>query len=558
MKEMKTITGLLLMLLILAGSCSQPGIEEESKYEATWESLKQAPVPEWIMDAKFGIYTHWGVYSVPAYSTNVYGQKMYNSWEKDAAETGIRKYHEENYGSIFEFGYKDFVPMFTTPEFDPVEWVDVMKSGGVKFAGICLVHHDGFCLWDSEFTRWDSKEMGPKRDIYGELAKEIRKQDINLLATFHHARTYGHHLSLAEKAGFTDEEKSKLDIYNPEYDDLYRNPATVSKEEFGTEWQNKISEVIEKYQPDAIWFDGLSRQISQGIIDEEKLLTTIADYYNEGTPYVEDPIIMNKLPSGKVWNFPVGFGLRCYENGRDMEMDVRGDWLIDRAIGYPWTWVNDKTYPQHASYHIVSIVDITARGGIMLLSLTPKGDGSIPEEEKEIMKGIGDWLKVNGEGIYATRPWKTVAEGLDVDQIREEGYIERRGKIGATWDFKELESSEGEAFRFTRSKDYKNLYAFVIGLPDGMEVTIKTLRTGNVAAGGKGIKSVSMLGSEADIEWEQTSDGLKLLLPEKLPCGVAYGFKITPKGGRIDDAPRELLEDPIERKGEWPVFNSIR
>ena len=408
------------------------------------------------MDAKFGIYTHWGVYSVPAYSTNVYGQRMYNSWEKDAQGDGIRKYHEENYGSIFEFGYKEFIPMFTAPEFDPVEWVDVMKSGGVKFTGICVVHHDGFCLWDSEFTRWDSKDMGPKRDIYGELAKEIRKQDIHLLATFHHARTYDHHFSVADRAGFSDEEKKKLDIYDPEFDDFYRNPETVSKEEFGTEWQNKINEVIRKYQPDAIWFDGLSRQISQGIINEEKLLDCFAGYYNQGTPYVSDPVIMNKLPSGKVWNFPVGFGLRCYENGRDMERDVRGDWLIDRAIGYPWTWVNNKTYPQQASYHIVSIVDITARGGIMLLSLTPKGDGSIPEEEKKIMKEIGDWLKVNGEGIYGTRPWKKVAEGIEVDQLREEGYNERRDMVGASWRFEALEESKGEAFRFTRSKDYEH------------------------------------------------------------------------------------------------------
>ena len=552
---MKTTTNLIaftLLVLFSLPSCAQ------EEYEPTWESLIKAPVPEWIMDAKFGIYTHWGVYSVPAYSTNVYGQRMYNSWEKDAEGDGIRKYHEEKYGSIFEFGYKEFVPMFTTPEFDPEEWVDVMKSGGVKFAGICLVHHDGFCLWDSEHTRWDSKDMGPKRDIYGELAKEIRKQNINLLATFHHARTYNHHLSTADRAGFTEEEKKKLDIYNPEFNDFYRNAATVSKEEFGTEWQNKINEVIRKYQPDAIWFDGLARQISQGIINEENLLNCIANYYNDGTPYVSNPIIMNKLPSGKLWNFPIGFGLRCYENGRDMERDVRGDWLIDRAIGYPWTWVNDKTYPQQASYHIVSIVDISARGGIMLLSLTPKGDGSIPEEEKEIMRGIGDWLKVNGEGIYGTRPWKTVAEGIDVDQIREEGFNERRGKVGASWSFQTLEDSRGQAFRFTRSKDHKNLYVFVVGVPESGDVTIKTLRKGNVSKDGKGILSVEMLGTDEKIEWEQTDDGLNLVFPENLPCKVAYGFRITPKGKMVDDAPRELLEDPIERKGDWPVFNSKR
>jgi alpha-L-fucosidase len=535
------------------------GCLAEQKYDPTWESLKTAPVPEWIMDAKFGIYTHWGVYSVPAYQTNIYGQEMYTSWENDAKARGIRKYHEANYGSIFEFGYKDFVPMFTAPKFDAAEWVDVMEAGGVRFAGLCLVHHDGFCLWDSQFTRWDSKDRGPKRDIYGEIAAEIRKRrGINLLATFHHARTYDHHLSRARDAGFTEEQKKKLDIYDPQYNDLYRNADTVSKELFGTEWQNKINEVIDKYQPDAIWFDGLSRQIKQGIIEEDKLLSCISNYYNKGTPYVDHPVIMNKLPSGKVWNFPVGFGLRCYENGRDMEKDVRGDWLIDRAIGYPWTWVNNKQYPQDASYHIVSIVDISARGGIMLLSLTPKGDGSIPAEEVRIMREIGDWLKINGEGIYATRPWKKVAEGIDVDQIRTVGYNPKRKEESASWNFEDLEAGKGQAVRFTRSKDYKHLYAFVIGIPESGQVTIQTLRKGNVAKNGSGIQSVDILGSDTTIDWKQTQEGLTITFPGKLPCDVAYGFKITPKDGTIDDAPRELLDDPIKRKGDWPVFKSVR
>ncbi|NOR76400.1 MAG: hypothetical protein GQ525_14735 [Draconibacterium sp.] len=555
--KIRSLFFLIIAFVLVVSSCvSDDGKSEKVTYEPTWESLVTAPVPEWMMDAKFGIYTHWGVYSVPAFAAPIYSQLMYSSLEND--DRGVRKYHEEKYGSIFDFGYKDFVPMFTAPEFDPVEWVDVMKSGGVKFAGICMVHHDGFCLWDSEYTRWDSKDMGPKRDIYGELAKEIRKQDLHLLATFHHARTYGHINDHARNSGFTDEEKSKLDIYDPQYNDFYRNPETVTKEEFNTEWQNKVSEVIKKYQPDAFWFDGLSNQIKDGTIDEEQLLKTFADYYNEGTPYVDQPIIMNKLPSGKVWNFPLGFGMRCYENGRDMELDVRGDWLMDRAISAPWTYVNNKTYSRKSSNHIVYLIDVTARGGVVLLSLTPKGDGSIPDEEKEIMKGIGDWLAVNGEGIYSTRTWKVVEEGLGAADLRTNIFNERKGKWGYKWNLKDLEESAGEAFRFTRSKDYKTLYTFVYGKPENGEVMIKTLKKGNVAKSGAGIKSVSMLGTDAKIEWEQTEEGLKIVFPENLPCDVAYGFKILPKGGKIDDAPKEKWDDPIERKGDWPVFKSVR
>lgn len=385
----KTIS-ILLSLGVLAatiwGSSSNA-----ADYEPTWKSLKSAPVPEWIMDAKFGIYTHWGVYSVPAFQTNVYGQEMYvHEGAKRVPKRGmaIRRYHEANYGSIVEFGYKDFVPMFTAPKFDAAEWAQVMKDGGVGFAGICLVHHDGFCLWDSEFTRWDSMDMGPKRDIYGELATEIRKRDMKLLATFHHARTYGHHTNYASQ--FPDDEKAKLDVFDPQYDDLYRNPETVSKEEFGTEWQSKINEVIRKYRPDAIWFDGLS------------------------------------------------------------------------------------------------------------------------------------------------------------------------GQIAASWRFQKLEASQGDAVRLTRSKDCSSLFAFVIGQPESGSVTIKTLRKGNVDKQGQGIKSVSLLGSDAKIDWKQATEGLTIRFPEDLPCEVAYGFKITTNSGRVDDAPREHLDDPIERKGDWPVFRSTR
>jgi alpha-L-fucosidase len=515
-------------------------------YQPTWDSLKSAPVPEWIMDAKFGVYTHWGVYSVPAYKTNVYGQEMYiseNAKKQPGRGMAVRKYHEENYGSIFEFGYKDFVPMFTAPKFDPTQWAQVMKDGGVGFAGICLVHHDGFCLWDSAFTRWDSMDMGPKRDIYGELAKEIRKRDMKLLATFHHARTYGHHTAYAD--GFSDADKARLDIYDPQ---------TVSKETFGAEWQNKINEVIRKYRPDAIWFDGLANQLANGTINEPGLLRSIADYYNNGTPYVDHVVIMNKLPSGRTWNFPVGFGLRCYENGRDMEADVRGDWLIDRAIGYPWTWVKNKRYKQDSSYHIVSLCDLVSRGGILLLSLTPKGDGSIPPEEIRIMREIGDWLKVVGEGIYGTRPWKTVGEGIGVEKLRNVvPDTKRPGEFKASWKFQALEACKGEAVRFTHSKDFSRLYAFVIGVPDSGRITINTLRKGNVEKTGKGIRSVELLGSTQNIEWNQTNAGLTITFPENLPCKVAYGFRIK-VNGRLDDAPREQFDDGIKRKGDWPVY----
>lgn len=511
--------------------------------------MKRAPIPEWVMDAKFGVYTHWGVYSVPAYKTNTYFRDMYApNYELD--KKGVRKHHEENYGSLEKFGYKEFVPMFKAEKFNAAQWVHVMRDAGARFGGICLVHHDGFCLWDSEFTQWDSMDKGPKRDIYGELAREIRKTDMKLLATFHHARTYG--FAFTNKEHYTDKQRKEWDLFDPQYDDFYRNPETVSKEEFGKEWHNKINEVIRKYQPDIIWFDGISDQIEDKIISEDEVLKTFAAYYNNGTPYVDNVVICNKLPVNKIWSFQPGFGLRCYENGRDMEPDPRGHWLIDRAISYPWTYVKGKKYTLTYQYHISSFVDLVSRGGVFLISLTPKGDGSIPDEEKFIMGKIGDWLRVNGEGIYSTRPWKVSAEGTPVSEIRQ---VRKKGKSDrAIWKF-EMLIENGRDVRFTRKDN--NLYAFVLGVPEGGSITVKTLARGNVEKNGKGIKRISMLGSKENIKWEQTAQGLTLHFPSVLPCEVAYGFKIE-VDGKLDDSPRPKIDDGIERFGDFPMYHPIK
>ena len=547
---MKTLQYTSSLMFASALLCATHAIDAKPHYEPTWESLNQAPVPEWLKDAKFGIYTHWGLYSVPAYKTNTYGADMYFSKEHDAKDKQIRAYHEKTYGPIEEFGYKDFLPMFTTPKFDAAEWVRVMKDGGVKYAGIHVVHHDGYCLWDSAYTKFDSMDTGPKRDIFGEIAAEVRKADINLVATFHHARTYGFGFDDADS--YSPEERAKLDIFDPELDYMYRNPETVTIEEFGNEWHSKIEEVIEKYQPDLIWFDGLNAAKQKGIMDEDRLLRCFADYYNQGTDYTDEPFIFNKLPSSLKWNFPVGFGYRTYENARDMELDPRGDWNIDRAIGYPWTYVENKKYKFDHNHHIRSLIDIVSRGGSFLLSLTPKGDGSIPQAEKDIMAGMGRWLRINGDAIYNTRPWKIAGEGYGPEVLRVEKK-KMTGKLGHTWLYEKLLKAQGDAVRFT--KNGNTLYATVMGEPKSGSITIKTLAKGNVEKHGKGIQSVRMLGTDTTIKWSQTAEGLTLQFPDTLPGENCYSFAIE-VNGTLDDSPRVTVDDGEPRLGDWPIFKT--
>jgi len=226
------------------------------RFQPTWESLSSNPIPEWLKDAKFGVYTHWGVYSVPAHGGPDYVRNLYEGATTD--KKGVSSYHTQKYGPLKDFGYKDFIPLFTAPKFNADQWVGLMHEAGARFGGICLVHHDSFLLWDSKVNRWNAKNMGPKRDIYGEIAQAVRKRDdMKLLATFHHARSFGYGIGSLKKEAITDEMRKTWDVFDPKYADFYWNEYTGSVQEFADQWKAKVTEVVDKYQPDLIWFDGM-------------------------------------------------------------------------------------------------------------------------------------------------------------------------------------------------------------------------------------------------------------------------------------------------------------
>ena len=212
--------------------------DNSTKSEPTlsWEVLQSHEIPEWFKDAKFGIYAHLGVYCVPAYDGEWYPRLMQIDGHK------VQKHHIETYGPLNEFGYHDFVPMFKLENFDAKEWAALYKRAGAKFAGPVAEHHDGFSMWDSEVNRWNAKDMGPKRDVVGELVKEIRKQDMKVITSFHHGFNLEDYYATVPGTATAD----------TEYADLY---GKLPLDEGYERWLEKLKEVIDKYQPDQIWFD---------------------------------------------------------------------------------------------------------------------------------------------------------------------------------------------------------------------------------------------------------------------------------------------------------------
>jgi alpha-L-fucosidase len=479
----------------------------------TWESLRHEPA-EWLLDAKFGIYTHWGVYSVPAFETEWYAKRMYDEGSR------INKHHIQTYGDPKEFGYRKFVPLFKAEKWNPAEWAKLMKATGAKYAGMAVVHHDGFLLWDSKVNRWNAKNMGPKRDCYGEYVAALRAEGLKTIATFHHIRTFNWYLpgvgglGGAIKPELVEQIKAKgWDLTDPQYADLYWNELAGRKyEDFLAEWQAKVREVIDKYQPDVLWFDGGTFRETGA---EQVALDMLAYYHNRAADWGKTVEVLNKLPGVGRFNFAPEYGILTFEEGRDRLARVERPWIDDMKISDKgWCYVEGQIY-KSANEIIDGLVDRVARGGGLLLNFSPRADGTVPDEQKNAMLAVGRWLETNGEAIFATRPWKVVGEGDETKLHAKQ------------WKFDACDASD---IRFTRSKDARFLYAIVLAYPQAGRLSIRTLSEQTVIADA-GISKISLLGHGRPLIWKRDGIVMEVELPEGIDKDQpAYVLKIEPAG----------------------------
>jgi alpha-L-fucosidase len=505
----KQVSYLIIICLVGLVTCKQvnePKEEKETgivyeKYEANWESLKRYKCPEWFKDAKFGIYTHWGPYSVPSWENEWYPRLMYI--KDDNGGERFYEHHKEYWGDHSEFGYKDFIPMFKAEKFNAEEWAELFEKSGAQFAGPVAEHHDGFAMWDSDLTEWDANDKGPGRDIVGELAIAVRKRGMKFVTSFHH----GFHWKYYEPSY----DLENTDTRDPQFagvDKLYppiHKKDEPESEEFLKFWLAKVKEVIDKYHPDYLWFDFGWRQPGFEPYKKEFL----AYYYNQAASWGKEVVVTYKNE-----HLPEGVAILDLERGKLDTLSKR-NWITDTSVDLKsWSYITEPKY-KSINTLVDNLVDRVSKNGNLLLNIGPKPDGTIPEEQKAILLGIGEWLDVNGEAIYGTRPWKIYGEG---STRMVTGHMTERENVGMSYT--------SEDIRFTTKND--NLYAVCLDFPENGKVTVKSLAKGSDYLDGK-VKKVEVLGTDEKIQWKQTDEGLIIEMPSEKPCDFAFVLKFSIK-----------------------------
>lgn len=479
-------------------------------FEATQASLEAYEVPEWFRDAKFGIWSHWGPQAVPRFG-DWYARWMYVPGHPAYA------HHVKTYGHPSEFGYKDIIPLWKAEKFNPEGLMDKYADAGAKYFVSMGVHHDNFDLWNSRHHRWNAVAMGPKRDIVGEWQAAARNRGLRFGVSEHLATSHNWwHPSHAYDQFWSPPDWSKMgkpyDGANPDYADLYHPPHNepylgngetwyTKNPKFHQLWFNRIRDLIDTYQPDLLYSDG---GIPFGVVGR----SLIAHLYNQ-----------NIARNGKldvVYNAKdLGSG-EFYKDALVQDVE-RG--VLKGINPLPWQtcssngdWYYSDNYKYKTAPEVISMLaDIVSKNGNLLLNVVQYADGSLPLESQTLLDELAPWMKVNGEAIHGTRPWKIFGEGPT------------EAVAGA---FQENGAYTAQDIRFTTKG--KILYAITLGEPK-QTVTVSALghRAGHEA---RKVRRVDLLGVKTALKFRQSDDALLIDVPAALPTRHASAFKITFQG----------------------------
>lgn len=470
---------------------SVPIEAQETRYEANWASIDKRPTPQWWVDAKFGIFIHWGVYSVPAWSVRgQYSEWYWNRITGDKAKNGPWwQYHAKTYGA--NFPYAGFAPMFKAELYDPNQWADIFARSGARYVVVTSKHHDGYCMWPSQEANrswgrpWNSADIGPGRDLLGELTTAVRARGIHM----------GIYYSLYE-------------WYNPLW--VTDRPLYVEKHMFP-----QFKDVVTRYHPEVIFSDGEWDMPSKDWRSEELL----AWLFNESS--VKDNVVINDRWGKDCRHKHGGYYTTEYTAGL---ASGAHPWEESRGMGHSYGYSRAEPLADYRSARemVLMLIDIVSRGGNLLLDIGPAADGTIPVIMEERLTQIGDWLKVNGEAIYGTRSWKKPIQWTEGKQPG----VDYGKEYMAKYDIAELTgkptADKAVIDTFFTTKD-GNLYVITPRWP-GEKLIVRDIEISSDTV-------VTMLGVAQPIRWDRSGSDLTIRVPalsvDDVPCQYAYVFRIT-------------------------------
>lgn len=464
-----------------AGLARVDEVIAQGPYRATWESLREHPVPRWFADARFGIYLHWGAFSVPAFQNEWYPRNMYREGSP------AFEHHVATYGSQKQFGYKDLIPHFRMERFQPEEWVALFKRSGAQYVVPVAEHHDGYAMYATARSRWNAAVIGPERDVLRDLLAAVDRAWLIGGASSHRAE---HWFFMNGGLAFDS------DVRDPAYEDLY-GPALRKEmspsERFLEDWLLRTVELVDEYRPQLLFFDTGIEEPSF----EPYLRRAAAYYFNRAAEWGREVAITAKWEA-----FPPGVAVPDVERGT-IAGTATSPWQNDTSVSRTsWSWIEGHDYKTPTQL-IAELADVVSKNGNLLLNIGPKPDGTIAEPEAAILEAIGAWLAVNGEAIYGTSPWLTYGEGPT------------QTAAGSFADASSAQYGPSD-FRFTTMTEvgHRYVYAIALAAPDGARVTIRSFGAGNRQLGA--IREVRVLGHREPVEWRRSDEALEVDLPAGL------------------------------------------
>ncbi|MBR8536157.1 alpha-L-fucosidase [Carboxylicivirga sediminis] len=496
----KTVTYSALFLLLATVSCTgkskQKAHSTASKiYNPSHESIATYDVPSWYSDGKLGIFMHLSAFSVPAYKNEWYPTLMY--YEKDNPNIKhhewsktFRDHHEATYGSLKEFGYKDFIPMLKMEKFDADYYADLVKKSGASYFAAPAVHHDGFAMWDSKVIEWNAAKMGPKRDVVGELTAAMRSKGIKTGVSTHYGRHWKYYTFRPE-----------FDTWDPANEGLYgkrRGDTDPPRPEDALKWESVINELVDTYQPDYIFVDG-------GICDayaeyqkeyfRDAMYRTLARYYNKSLEWDKEVVLSWKRDA-------MLKGEAVYDTEKNLEEGIPSrPWQAHFTANGRWAYTGETgAYPINAVLRC--FIDLVSRNGNLLLNIAPRPDGTLDKPQEELLLQIGEWLTINGEGIIGSQPWTIYGEG-QLNSLRGGSNINDYDK---------------NAVRYTQNNG--SLYAWFVTWPEEGKLTLPHAAKFNP-------ETITPLGGGEKLKFTKEGDSLIVELPNEQFGNYLWGIKLV-------------------------------